>query len=151
MPFQRRKGTFVCSYLSFRDPRLKAAFRLPLVHVKVKHTDVQFRTDALVDSGATATFLPIELAEILAIELPETRQDVVGAGGVFSTFPAQIDLIEVFKGDRSFCALENANVLIPTQAGAIPHTVLGRDNLFWLHDITFREHRQHTIFREPKQ
>lgn len=141
----------MCSYLSFYDPRLDTTFRLPLVHIRIKHGDIQFRTDALVDSGATGTFIPIELTEILGIEIPEERQDVVGAGSVFSSFKTCLDLIEIYKSSKPFCCMKNVNVLIPIAEGALPHSILGRDSLFWVHDITFRERRQNTIFREPKK
>lgn len=146
----RRKRAVVCRYLSFYDPRLKQTFRLPLVHIRIKHGDVTFRTDALVDSGATATFLPLELTEVLNIELPQETQDTFGAGGIFSTYPVEIELIEVLKAKRPFCEFRNITVLIPTRAGALPHAVLGRDNIFRKYDITFREHKQHVVFKRPK-
>jgi len=151
LPCRRHKGTFVCRYLSFYDPRLKRTFRLPLVHIRVKHSNVAFKTDALVDSGATATFVPIEIAEILGMKLPAETHDAVGAGGPFSTFLSEIDLIEVFKGSRICCEFEKIKVLIPTSTGAVPHTILGRDSIFMVHDITFRELREHTILRQPKK
>jgi len=146
---RRRRGAFTCRYLSFYDPRLKRTFRLPLVHIRVKHNDLSFRTDALVDSGATATFLPLEIAEILGIDTPKETHDAVGAGGIFPTYHSKIDQIDVFKGTKVFCELCKISVIIPVKAGAIPHTILGRDTIFWENDITFRERRQHTIFRNP--
>jgi hypothetical protein len=65
----RGQGAIVCSYLTFTDPRLKRPFRLPLVHIRLTHKGKSFRTDALVDSGATGTFLPIELMNILGFNL----------------------------------------------------------------------------------
>ena len=141
----------MCRYLSFYDPQLRRTFRLPLVHIRIKHSNVMFRTDALVDSGATSTFIPLELAQILGLELPEQTQDVVGAGGTFSAYKTKIELIEILKGPRVFCEFENINVLIPTREGMIPHAILGRDTIFWMNDITFRERRQHTVFRRPRR
>ncbi len=65
----RGQGAIVCSYLTFTDPRLKRPFRLPLVHIRLSHKGKSFRTDALVDSGATGTFMPIDLMNILGFGL----------------------------------------------------------------------------------
>jgi len=81
----------VCSYLTFTDPRLKRSFRLPLVHIRLTHKGKSFRTDALVDSGATGTFLPIELMNILGFNLtpvtenPPTQPSPVEASPVLAS------------------------------------------------------------------
>jgi len=123
---------------------------LPLVHIRMKHNGNTLRTDALVDSGATGTFIPIELTEILGVEKPEKTEEAVGAGGTFPTFVTKIGEIEVLKGLSVFCRMRNYTVSIPTNPDAIPHSILGRDSIFWHNDITFREQREHTIFRSPK-
>jgi hypothetical protein len=146
----RSRGTFTCKYLSFFDPKLKKTFRLPLVHIRLKHKENAIRTDALIDSGATGTFIPIELTEVLELERPTETIDAVGAGGTFPTFVTKIGEIQVLKGSRIFCKMSNFTVSIPIDPDALPHTVLGRDSVFWQNDITFRERRQHTIFRSPK-
>ena len=146
----RCRGTFTCKYLSFYDPKLKKPFRLPLVHIRIKHNGNTLRTDALVDSGATGTFIPIELAEILEIEKPEKTEEALGAGGTFPTYVTKIGEIEVLKGLSVFCRMQNYVVSIPTNPDAIPHCILGRDSIFWHNDITFRERRKHTIFRTSK-
>lgn len=145
------KRTIICKYLSFYDPKLKQNFRLPLVHIRVKQGDVKFRTDALVDSGATSTFFPIEHIEVLGIKLPKKTTKALGAGGTFSTHPVKLDLIQVLKGTRSFCEFKDITVLVPIKAGLIPHTILGRDCLFRCYDITFRENREHIVFKKPKK
>ena len=149
LPLRCRKGAFTCKYLTFYDSRLKRLFRLPLVHIRVKHNNLSFRTDALIDSGATATFIPLEIAEILGMTIPKEVHDAVGAGGTFSTYHTKINLIEIFKGSQIFCELNDIIVAVPATQGAIPHTILGRDTIFQKNDITFRERRQHTIFRQP--
>lgn len=147
----RCKGTFTCKYLSFYDPKLRRPFRLPLVHVRLVHNSNTIRTDALVDSGATTTFIPIELADVLEMELPNETHDAVGAGGAFPTYTSKIGAIEVLKGFRVFCRMKNFDVLVPKNPDVIPHSILGRDSIFWDNDITFRERRRHTIFRTPKK
>lgn len=146
----RCRGTFTCKYLLFYDPKLKKHFRLPLVHIRIKHKGNSIRTDALVDSGATGTFIPIELADVLGIEKPSETHDAIGAGGTFPTFVTRVEEIQVLKSLRVFCKIRNLTVSIPANPDAIPHSILGRDSIFWENDIMFRERRQHTIFRSPK-
>jgi len=147
----RAKGTFVCNYLSFYDPHLKTTFRLPLVHVRIKHGGESLRTIALVDSGATCSFLPRDIADLLDVEFPSETRESVGAGGLFQTYLCEIDMIEVLKGTRICTQFKNIKVFIPVEYDAIPYAILGRDSIFLEHDITFREHRQHTILRQPKK
>jgi hypothetical protein len=108
------------------------------------------RTDALVDSGATGTFMPLELTEILGITLPSNTHPAVGAGGVFTTYLVEIDLIEVLKGGVAFCEFRNLTVRIPNRNGMIPHMVLGRDSIFRRYDVTYREEDKCIVFRHPK-
>lgn len=145
------KRAITCSYLNFYDPRLKRNFRLPLVHIRIKHAGIAYRTDALVDSGATGTFFPIEHINLLGISLPKETSSALGAGGMFSTYVAKIDMIQILKGTNSFCEFKNKPVSVPTGEGMIPHVVLGRDSIFRCYDITFRERQKRTIYRKPKK
>ena len=147
----RAKGTFVCKYLSFYDPHLKEIFRLPLVHIRIKHKSESLRTIALVDSGATCSFLPKEIADILEVEFPPETRISIGAGGLFKTFLCEIDRIEVLKGMKTCTRFEHIKVHIPAKYDAIPYAILGRDTIFLEHDITFREHRRYTVLRQPKK
>ena len=154
------QGAIVCRYLSFTDPRLGRTFRLPLVHIRLRHRNTSLRTDALVDSGATATFVPIDLMNVLGFDLrPEgeaqtnqrhKKQAAVGAGGRFETYVKKIDSIEVLKGMMVFCDFSNVTVLVPTRRDAIPPAVLGRDTIFRKFDITYREDREQIVFRPAK-
>jgi hypothetical protein len=129
---------------------LNRSFRLPLVHIRLKHNGNSIRADALVDSGATATFIPIEIAEVLEMTFPQKVHDAVGAGGCFPIYSSKIETIEIQKGVRVFCKMNNFEVSVPENPDVIPHTILGRDSVFWDNDITFRERKQRTIFRSPK-
>jgi predicted aspartyl protease len=122
-----------------------------LVHIRLKHNGITLRTDALVDSGATSTFIPIELAEVLEIERPSQTQEVIGAGGAFSSFICNLDLLEILKGVKVFCKFSNYEITVPVNPETIPYAILGRDSIFVHNDITFRERRQHTVFRIAKK
>ena len=165
MPSGRpRRRAIVCRYLSFKDPRLKITFRLPLVHIRLRLGDNSIRTDALVDSGATATFIPLDIMNMLGLDLKSEEEseaegksegkpklhEAVGAGGSFKTYEVEVDSIEVLKSKTPFCTFPKCKALVPTKRDAIPHAVLGRDTIFQKYDITYREHKQQVVFRVRK-
>jgi len=146
----KTSGAIVCKYLSFTDPVLQVTFRLPLVHIRIKSGGKSLRTNALVDSGATSTFVQLELIEMLGLETKlEQETKVVGAGGPFKARVVKIDSIEVLKGTTKFCEFKNIEVLVPG-LGTIPYSVLGRDSIFQRYDITYREQKEHIVFRRSK-
>lgn len=150
LPYRQIHSAIVCKYQSFVDPLLKKNFRLPLVHVRLKFGTKALKTDALVDSGATGTFMPIDYAEMLGLVLKDTASEARGAGGLFKTAQSKVDLVEILKGSTVFCRLENVDVHVTVASGAIPHVVLGRDTIFRKFDITYREHKEQMVFRPPK-
>jgi len=109
-----------------------------------------FQTNALIDSGATGTFAPLEFIELLGIPLPTESELTVGAGGSFNSYRIQLDLIECLKANTPFSSFRNSLVRVPTTYDIIPYVVLGRDTIFTSFDITFRENKQQIIFRPPK-
>lgn len=121
--------------------------RLPMVTVRLRGGDKSVKTAALVDSGATASFVPPEFVEILGMPLGEAST-ASGAGGDFRTHLSKIT-IEVLKGVQVACRIDD-EVHVPLEAGRVPYVVLGRDTIFLQYDITFREHREVTILRKPK-
>jgi hypothetical protein len=134
-----------------------------MVHIRVKHGNDSFRTNALVDSGATTTFIPIELVNILGFGLkPEgetqdeedvkkhPKYDAVGASGIFKTYRLPIESIQVLKGAKPFCELNGSTVVVPTKIGSLHYAVLGRDGIFRKHQVTFKELDEHVVFRRHR-
>lgn len=172
-------GAIVCRYLPFHDPRLNETFRLPMVHIRLKQGTNSVRTDALLDSGATATFIPIDFMNMIGFNLktqeekqaeaqlkegepikqpsPQEQeekyksQDSIGAGGTFKTYRVELESLQVLKGGRVFCNFEPISVLVPSKADALPHAILGRDSIFRRFDITYREHQEHVVLRRYKR
>jgi len=144
------KGAVVNRYLSYFHPLLKRAFRIPLLHVRLKTATASLTTLGLVDSGATNTFVPTDLAEILGLQIdPKQATPSIGAGGGFDTVRFNL-IIEVLKGGNSIATFADISVFVPVNPDAIPYTVLGRDSVFLKFDITFRERMQRTILRAAK-
>ena len=134
-----------------------------MVHLRLKLGNNSVRTNALVDSGATTTFIPIDFMMMLGSSLrPEgdeqdsgqedkTTIEAVGAGGTFKGYEATLDSIGLIKGTQVFCELKDWPVLVPTTSWAIPYVILGRDGVFRKYDITYREHKEQLLFRRAKR
>jgi len=138
-------------YLRYRHPSISDSMRLPLLQARLSTEVTSFMTLALVDSGATCSFLPTDLAEILGLQPdPASTHTAVGAGGEFRTVDFRVT-IELMKGGRAFADFKNWPVLVPINRLAIPYMILGRDSVFRRFDVTFRELAQRTILRPPKK
>jgi hypothetical protein len=144
------KGAIVNRYLSYYHPLLKRAFRVPLLHVRLRTATASLTTLGLVDSGATNTFIPTDLAEILGLQIDPTQATPsIGAGGGFDTVSFNIT-IDVLKAGNAVATFSDMPVFVPVNPAAIPYVVLGRDSVFLRFDITFRERIQRTILRPAK-
>jgi len=124
--------------------------RLPMLRVRVfsRDGDLSVRTNALIDSGATVSFMPTELAEVL--ELPRLgKTEADGAGGTFGTWETRAR-VEVIKGSKPCCEM-NLDMLVPFDTGRVPYMVLGRDSVFQEYDITFRETIGVLVMRRHKR
>lgn len=108
-------------YLRYRHPSISDSMRLPLLQARLSTEVTSFMTLALVDSGATCSFLPTDLAEILGLQPdPASTHTAVGAGGEFRTVDFRVT-IELMKGGRAFADFKNWPVLVPINRLAIPY------------------------------
>ncbi len=112
--------------------------KLPLIRVRLFHGEECISTVALVDTGATSTFLPKELADILGLPII-AESDVIAAGTRFTADVRILERLRLVKGMEDLCEFERVMVLIPRTEGAIPYMVLGRDTIFQAFEIRFRE------------
>jgi hypothetical protein len=101
-------------------------------------------TTALLDSGATLSFIPYEIAEILdVIPQEQTPIDVETAGGPSHFFPVRLKKLSVFAGGEILSDFIHPTVLVPTDRGNdLPYAILGRDLFFKRFHITFMEKRK---------
>ena len=106
-------------------------------------------TDGLVDSGATATFIPKEIADLLDL-IPigddVVHQEASGAGGRFPTMPITLKRLTLVKNISPFAEFVEVPALIPDQDDVLPYVILGRDRVFKRFDITFQERRRKFVF-----
>lgn len=128
-----------CRYLDYRLPNGRIIF-LPLIHVEVASEQQTFSTVALLDSGATLSFVPYEIADILGI-IPEHRTSigVETAGGACDFFPVSLRRLSLVTGGRLYSDFKNIRVLVPSPDRDLPYVILGRDYVFKRFHITFRE------------
>lgn len=119
--------------------------RLPLLNIRLIGPSDTLKTIALVDSGATLTFIPPELAAAVGLEPEKRGEQAIGAGGAFANdlCPYRIQLL---KKDQPIRDLEGV-AFVPQEADRVPYVVLGRDSIFRIYDITFRENRQMVLLK----
>ncbi len=138
----------ICKYLSYKYQLKDGSFRfikLPLVHVRLTSTESVFESVALVDSGATQTLIPLELAEILELQY-ENKVETIGAGGAFQSLIAKLKVFEILKNETPFSIFRDVTVLVPESKDVLPYAILRRDHIFRRFDITFHERREKITF-----
>lgn len=147
----QKRRTITCKYLAYTyrgrngSPRV---IRLPLVHLYLESSEVATETVGLVDTGATRTLIPLELAEILSLRYEEGEAETVGAGGTFLCRIAKLRKLMLLKNVTPFATFTDVEILVPAREGILPHVILGREYVFHKFDITFQEKRRKMTFIE---
>lgn len=150
----KRGELITCKYLYFnyreRDGTIRT-IQLPLLHISiVSALEEEFRTIGLVDTGATSTLMPKEIADVLMLEREERNVEVTGAGGIFYSKPVTLRKLILFKDGSSFATWWNIKVLVPEDENVLPYMILGRDHLFKRFNVTFYEKRRKMAFEKIK-
>lgn len=138
--------TIVQRYLSYDYHG--SLIKIPFLNIRlIGPTGNKFQTVALVDSGATVTFIPIEMAQYLKIPL-EIDSSATGAGGDFPTWITE-GIVQILKGTYVLQEMK-VEIHVPQEKGKIPYAVLGRNSVFLHYDIIFREREQRMILKRPR-
>ncbi len=111
----------------------------------------EFRTHALVDSGADICFIPRAIANILHLDIDETsKKSTVGAGGEFTTYRSKMYLEIVYKGQR--IGIDTVDVAFPESDPSgveLKRNILvGRSGLFTKYQITFNDKQETLDFKK---
>lgn len=139
----RKQKSLTLKYIVYTDPSNGYPYRLPMAHVILKHKKIIFPTAALIDSGATSTFLPRDFAEILHLDLSKEPDNAVCATGNFETISSLLDNCSLIKGKSSvFESFENMIVTVPVKLNTLPYMVLGRNSIFKRFSVKFLENQQ---------
>ncbi len=106
----------------------------------------------LVDSGADTSFIPLEVAEILELDLTK-RKTSRSASGPFET-SITFAIGELIKGTKSI-PLGPITLIVPTKKidddNLDNYALLGRKEFFKKFDVTFRDNTRKLILRPPKR
>ena len=145
-PRRGRGLPFVQEYLLFTLNRRKLAF--PLVHIRLRGRRGTLRTVALADSGATSSFVPVEIAREVGLHLVP-GPTAGGGGGDFPTYDGHLT-VELLHGRKVVHTFRRLPVSVPRDPGRIPYVVLGRDSLFRAFTVTFDERASRLLLRPAR-
>jgi len=125
---------------------------LPLIQVELASDTEQLTTVGLLDSGATTSFIPYEIADILEL-IPEEPHpsDVVTAGGSASFFPVRLKRLSLLAGGKIFSDFPNLTIGVPSKRERdLPYVILGRKEIFKRFHITFKENIKKFVIEHHK-
>jgi len=115
---------------------------LPLIQIELVSATESIPTIALLDSGATLSFIQHEMAEMLDVlsDPNVSLIDVATAGGTRQFKGVRLSKLSLIAGGRIFSDFSNFPILIPSQqANDLPYAILGRDSIFKRFHVTFKE------------
>jgi len=136
-------------YVPVEKPKIEVVFRR-FSETKTKNNK-EFRTFALIDSGADYSFLPKQIAELLHLDIDESDQRIYTIAGELKVWTSQVHVEIPLRGKR------------PIQVGMIdlhimPFDVeekylqkliiLGRKDFFDKFSITFNEHTKSIMLKD---
>lgn len=118
-----------------------------MIRVKLVHNDEIVRSVALVDSGATTTFIPRKFIDTLGSDLVK-NDNVVGGIGGRSKYPStKIEqMLLIKKTDLMYGEFKNLTAYV-LDYDTIPYIILGRDTIFKTFAIEFIENQEKIILR----
>lgn len=145
-----------CPYLYYPWRRKKNIrwIKLPTVETYLRSAETAFTSFALIDSGAIASFIQKEEADLLGLkpqkdaEGRDVTAEAEGAGGQFKCYEATVQELTVMKNGVPFQSYRGKQVLVPEKSETLPYSILGRDTIFKQFDITFRENSKLIVFKK---
>ncbi|HIH76612.1 MAG TPA: hypothetical protein HA343_04790 [Methanomassiliicoccales archaeon] len=111
----------------------------PMVPVTFSNGEVSFETLALLDSGADASAISKEMAEVLGLDLTGKPEKSYGIGGAVDTITSRVN-ISVQKGHEHYIMTVDVRVILKDDIQLPP--LLGRAGFFDEFEITFNDHKK---------
>jgi len=111
----------------------------PMVPVTLSNGDVSFETLALLDSGADASAISKEMAEVLGLDLGGKREKSYGIGGTVDSITSRVN-ISIQKGHEHYTMTVDVKVILKEDLQLPP--LLGRAGFFDEFEITFNDHKK---------
>lgn len=138
-----------CKYLPYYFAK---QFRFyPMVNVTLESKEI-LGTRALVDSGATTSFIPYDVADAIGM-IPKDKTklrtaDTISASGKFKSYIINLKRMQVYKSSTVFETFQDIPMYVPNEVSEpLPYAILGRDHIFSRFDITIYENRRKMTFR----
>ncbi len=155
MPTGYASRVIECPYLYYPWRRKEDTrwVKLPTVETYLRSPEAEFTSFALIDSGAIASFIQKEEADLLGLKPQkdaagkEVTAEAEGAGGEFKCYETVVQELTVRKNGVPFHSYRGRQVLVPEKAETLPYSILGRDTIFKQFDITFRENNKLVVFK----
>jgi len=115
----------------------------PVVDLPIKTTSGWHRLEFLVDSGADATSLPLEIVEFIGAKIDKRKKTIMGGvgGRGIKAYPSKI---KIKLGDQE---LEIRCYFI--ESDVIP--LLGRTDFWDQFNLVFDNQKQEIVFEKPKK
>lgn len=110
----------------------------------------EIRLNALIDSGADWSFLPLEIAETLRLDIDKGEHKILTVGGEQSVFSSKVHLEIPIKGSSPLI-VGTINVdIMPHEIGKkmAQFVILGRKDFFEKFEITINESAQYVILKD---
>ena len=109
--------------------------KLPYVPIEIKNKEegLRFETMALLDSGADISILPLDLAELLDLDLSGEKEIANGIGGQVEVINSEI-IIKIGKRHEIYEFIMPVQVLLKESKAPL---ILGRNGFFDKFVITF--------------
>jgi hypothetical protein len=156
MRFTRQDIPSVLTYRYAADKHVDSSKQIhvyrPKVEIRLSNREKSFKIAMLVDSGADVTLIPLEIADILGLDLGKQIESY-SASDKFVTQASKVNA-ELLKGVKSY-DLGEMEVRVPVkkiQSGIITsYALLGRSHFFKIFDVTFRENTLKILLKRPKK
>lgn len=110
----------------------------------------EMRMFALIDSGADYSFIPLEIAETLRLDIDQTETKILTIAGITNAFQTKVHVEIPRKGKLAVdVGMITAHVM-PHKVGerAPEYVILGRKDFFEKFEVTINETAQFIILRD---
>lgn len=115
----------------------------------------EIKLNALIDSGADWSFLPLEIAQLLKLDIDESDSRVLTVAGDVTVFQSKV-YVEIPLRNKLPVSVGMVHVhIMPRKVGKhVPQfVILGRKDFFEKFEVTVNEHAQFIVLRDvhPEQ
>lgn len=109
----------------------------------------EIRMLALVDSGADVSFIPLEIAQALRLDIDESEEQILTIAGIANVFQTKVHVEIPRKGKLPIhVGMIHADVMPQESEHAPEYVILGRKDFFEKFEVTINENSQTIILRD---